>query len=429
MNYKILIDENNLLPNNFKNNEKLLKINNYLGLEILIEKKTYTMYQKLKNDLIKNNINIDINQALKNEGEYQTGLAIEIVLKENNNYLKLSDIDKNKLKKIHSSLSRYGFILRNIKNKPSYIRYVGKSTAEIIYNNNITLEEYHKKYNRSGIIIVNKPSGMTSRDVDEVISKKFDTRKVGHTGTLDPLASGVLIVTINQATRISENITSNDKEYIATVKLGIETDSLDITGKVIKEEKYSPIKNLAEVLKSFEKTYLQEVPIYSAVKVNGKKLYEYARNNEKVKLPKKEVTIKKIELLNKTDDTFTFKCVVSKGTYIRSLIRDIGNSINIPMTMQSLIRTKEAKYSLEDSNTLEEIINDNYKIIPIEETLEYPVISIEKEILFKVKNGAVIPNIYNINDRVVFKNNQKLIAIYEVTEDKKNLKSYKNFSL
>ena len=429
MNYKILIDENNLLPNNFKNNEKLLKINNYLGLEILIEKKTYTMYQKLKNDLIKNNINIDINQALKNEGEYQTGLAIEIVLKENNNYLKLSDIDKNKLKEIHSSLSRYGFILRNIKNKPSYIRYVGKSTAEIIYNNNITLEEYHKKYNRSGIIIVNKPSGMTSRDVDEVISKKFDTRKVGHTGTLDPLASGVLIVTINQATRISENITSNDKEYIATVKLGIETDSLDITGKVIKEEKYSPIKNLAEVLKSFEKTYLQEVPIYSAVKVNGKKLYEYARNNEKVKLPKKEVTIKKIELLNKTDDTFTFKCVVSKGTYIRSLIRDIGNSINIPMTMQSLIRTKEAKYSLEDSNTLEEIINDNYKIIPIEETLEYPVISIEKEILFKVKNGALIPNIYNIKDMVIFKNDQKLIAIYEVTEDKKNLKSYKNFSL
>ena len=429
MNYKILIDENNLLPNNFKNNEKLLKINNYLGLEILIEKKTYTMYQKLKNDLIKNNINIDINQALKNEGEYQTGLAIEIVLKENNNYLKLSDIDKNKLKEIHSSLSRYGFILRNIKNKPSYIRYVGKSTAEIIYNNNITLEEYHKKYNRSGIIIVNKPSGMTSRDVDEVISKKFDTRKVGHTGTLDPLASGVLIVTINQATRISENITSNDKEYIATVKLGIETDSLDITGKVIKEEKYSPIKNLAEVLKSFEKTYLQEVPIYSAVKVNGKKLYEYARNNEKVKLPKKEVTIKKIELLNKTDDTFTFKCVVSKGTYIRSLIRDIGNSINIPMTMQSLIRTKEAKYSLEDSNTLEEIINDNYKIISIEETLEYPVINIEKEILFKVKNGAVIPNIYNIKYMVIFKNDQKLIAIYEVTEDKKNLKSYKNFSL
>ena len=137
----------------------------------------------------------------------------------------------------------------------------------------------------NGVIIVDKPSGVTSRDVVNVICKKFNTKKVGHTGTLDPIATGVLAICIGKATKLVEVLTSNDKEYIATVKLGILTDTLDTDGKVLKKQETFVDKNeLLNILNSFVGTYNQSVPIYSAVKINGKKLYEYAREGIELSL-------------------------------------------------------------------------------------------------------------------------------------------------
>ena len=137
-----------------------------------------------------------------------------------------------------------------------------------------------------GIINVNKPLGITSHDVVYRLRKILGIKKIGHTGTLDPLAEGVLLVCIGQATKIVELLTAKDKEYVAGVKLGIETDTYDSVGEIIKKTQVPNHIDLKQVLNSYKKTYLQEVPIYSAVKVNGKKLYDYAREGKKVELPK-----------------------------------------------------------------------------------------------------------------------------------------------
>ena len=167
------------------------------------------------------------------------------------------------------------------------------------------------KNNINGVLVVNKPKGPTSRDVVNQIQNLLQT-KAGHTGTLDPLATGVLVVTLGKATKLSEIITSTKKEYEAEVIFGIETDTLDIEGNVLKEVNQIIAKQeIIDVLNKFKKTYNQEVPKYSAVKVNGKKLYEYARKNINIELPKKEVTIYDIKLLdykeenNKTIIKFT----------------------------------------------------------------------------------------------------------------------------
>ena len=199
----------------------------------------------------------------------------------------------------------------------------------------------------NGILVVNKPKNCTSRDVVNIISKKFNTKKVGHTGTLDPIAEGVLIIPIGKSLKVSELLTAEKKEYIAKVILGYETDMLDITGTEIKRNNPQvTVDELKKVLNSFIGKSMQQVPMYSAVKVNGKKLYEYARNNIEVTPPTKEIEVYSIELIDNPiylEDTieFTMKCEVSKGTYIRSLIRDIAYKLNTYGTMKELIRTKQ----------------------------------------------------------------------------------------
>ncbi len=151
----------------------------------------------------------------------------------------------------------------------------------------------------NGIIVVDKPKGYTSRDIVNILTKKFNTRKVGHTGTLDPLATGVLVICLEKALKVCELITDYKKEYIADVIIGYETDMLDITGIKTKEKPIDITKQqVEEALKSFLGESKQEVPIYSAIKVNGKKLYEYARNGEKVELPVKDINVYELELLS-----------------------------------------------------------------------------------------------------------------------------------
>ena len=273
------------------------------------------------------------------------------------------------------------------------------------------------KLESNGLLVINKEKGYTSRDVVNIIGKFFGTKKVGHTGTLDPLATGVLVLCLNRYTKLNEILTSDEKEYIAEVTLGIRTDTLDIDGNILeKKECYVDKNDLEKVLKKFKKSYDQEVPIYSALKVNGKKLYEYARNNEKVVLPKKNVTIKKIELLSFEKNKFTFKCLVSKGTYIRSLIRDILNDLNVIGTMSNLIRIKHGVFDIKDAYSLEDVKSGNYKLLKISDVLNISKIKVDNNLKFKILNGVRLKG--NYPNRILFLDEDgRELAIYKKDKD------------
>ena len=425
MNKAILVNKENKIKESFYKYLELITVKNKSNEELQIEKETYDNYLKLEEHLKEKSIAIDIEKAYSStaveNSEYNTALALSI------------KIDSTNYEELHKVLFKYGFILRYPKGKesitgyeynPTHIRYVGKIISKIIYENDWTLEEYLKEF--SGVIVINKEKDMTSFDVVNEISHLFGIKKVGHTGTLDPLAEGVLIVCIGKATKIVELLTAKDKEYVAGVKLGIKTDSYDITGNVLETKEVSELTNLEETVNSFKKTYLQEVPIYSAVKVDGKKLYEYARNNKEVELPKKEVTIKEIELLSKEKDTFTIRTLVSKGTYIRSLINDIGNKLNTYATMTSLKRTKQGKVTINEAYKLSDIKDNNFNVYKIEDTLEYPVVKVNEELEYKITNGVKLDNTFDIKDKVIFVNkDDKLLGIYE--KESGILKVWKNF--
>ena len=283
----------------------------------------------------------------------------------------------------------------------------------------------------NGIIVINKPKDYTSRDIVNIVSKKLNTKKVGHTGTLDPLATGVLVLPIGRALKVSELLTSNTKEYIAEVILGYETDMLDITGTEIKRNIPSVTKEeLLKVLKSYIGKYNQEVPLYSAVKVGGRKLYEYARSGTPVIPPSKEVEVYSLELINdlkhiKGAVEFTIRCEVSKGTYIRSLIRDIAYSLNTYGTMKNLIRTRQGIFTLKDAYTLKDIEENNYKLLSIKECLpNIKTTVIEEPLLTKVKNGMVLDKFFKENMSLLLDKEGKEIAIYIASGDNK-VKPYK----
>lgn len=273
----------------------------------------------------------------------------------------------------------------------------------------------------NGIILIDKPKDYTSRDIVNIVSKKLQTKKVGHTGTLDPLATGLLVLCIGKTLKLSELLVSTKKEYIATMTFGIETDTLDITGNIVKRDsktKKITTKDIETVLKKYTGKIIQEVPKYSSVKVNGKKLYEYARKGEEVALPKREVEIFNIEPLSEiNNNTFTFKCTVSKGTYIRSLIRDIGVSLGTYATMSALRRTKQGIFNIEDAYTLEDIENNNYKILDAKDVLKLPKVIVDKNLEFKVKNGQVLTKFFEEDKAMIINQNNELLAIYQKKDD------------
>ena len=281
----------------------------------------------------------------------------------------------------------------------------------------------------NGILVVNKPIDYTSRDVVNKIGGILKTKKVGHTGTLDPIATGVLVVCIGNTTKLCELLTSEYKEYIATIKLGIKTDTLDTTGTIIETKDYNVSENqIKETLNTFLGTSIQTTPIYSAVKVNGKKLYEYAREGKQVELPKREINITNIELLSYKDDEIIFKTTVSKGTYIRALIDDICTKLNTVGTMSNLQRTKQGNFSIEDSYTIEDIQSGNCKLLSIEESLtNLEQITINEELYNQEKNGSIIDKTFN-NDIACLNYNGKIVAIYQTYhKDKALAKPFKMF--
>ena len=281
----------------------------------------------------------------------------------------------------------------------------------------------------NGILIVNKPQDFTSRDVVNKVGGILKTKKIGHTGTLDPIATGVLVICIGNTTKLCEVLTSEYKEYIATIKLGIKTDTLDTTGEIIERKDFNITEpQIIEVLSSFLGKSTQVTPIYSAVKVNGKKLYEYAREGLKVELPTREINITNIELMSFNNDEIVFKTTVSKGTYIRALIDDICKKLNTVGTMSSLIRTKQGNFKIEESYTIEDIEKGNYKLITIEEALSnLETITIDEETYNKVKNGSIIEKTFS-NDiaNLVYEN--KIVAIYQTYHsDNTKAKPFKMF--
>lgn len=459
MNYVVLVNRENPIKEKYFRSLELAKCSDIFGNEKRIEKSTLLAFNSLKSYLSSMNIEIGIHSAYrsleeqqnimdefrkkygneytskfvapKGASEHHTALAIDLSIKKDGRFLENNDdlfASEEVFKEISKHLHKFGFILRYPKGKekitgynyePWHIRYVGIVPASIIYQNNLTLEEYLNEF--SGVLLVNKEKDMTSRDIVNHVSKILGIKKIGHTGTLDPLATGVLVLTIGRATKLGEMLTSKEKEYIASVEIGYLTDTLDNTGNIIKKKVLTSKIDYNKLLTSFNKTYLQEVPIYSAVKVNGKKLYEYAREGKSIELPKKEVTIKKIKLLNSTDNSFKFKCLVSKGTYIRSLIRDMGLSINEYFTMTDLERTKQGSFSIDNSYTLKEIEENNFKILLVDDALDYKTIIASGNLLKKVSNGVKIKNVWNISDRVIFKDiDNKLLVIY--IKDGENLK-------
>ena len=216
----------------------------------------------------------------------------------------------------------------------------------------------------NGIIIINKPKGYTSHDIVSKV-KKITHEKIGHTGTLDPLATGVLPLLVGKGTLCSKYLINHDKEYIATIKLGIKTTTADKEGKIIQTENVQDFKieYIKKILKEFLGEQNQIPPIYSAIKVNGKKLYEYARKNQKVEIKPRKINIYEIDLLeyNNIENEVKFKVQCSKGTYIRSLCEDIAEKLGTIGFMTELQRTQVGEFNINQAVSIDKINEDIIK--------------------------------------------------------------------
>jgi tRNA pseudouridine55 synthase len=240
---------------------------------------------------------------------------------------------------------------------------------------------------------------MTSHDVISRLRRITSIKRIGHAGTLDPNASGVLPVCIGKATRLSDYLMDYDKEYIFELKLGLMTDTYDIYGKTIREDnelRDPGQERVSDVIKSFEGESWQIPPIYSALKVEGRKLYEYARQDIAVDIKKRKIDIRKIELLDYSFPSIRIKATVSKGTYIRSICHDIGLALGTNAVMVTLVRTASKNLSVNDSYTLEQIddmfrLGDLSFLLSFDTVLKLESMYLDDDCLGKLMNGVRIP--------------------------------------
>lgn len=264
---------------------------------------------------------------------------------------------------------------------------------------------------KTGILVINKAKDMTSHDVVSILRKKLNMKRIGHTGTLDPMATGVLPICIGNATRISEYVMNQGKAYIATLKFGKSTTTYDSSGEIIETSDLNNFtdKKINDALKYFIGEISQKPPIYSAIKVNGKKLYEYARNNEEVKIKSRKVNIYEIKLLDNTEDTAKIYIRCSKGTYVRSIIHDLGIKLGSFAYMTDLVRVRVGNFNLEDSIDICNI--DDYsleyldsKIVSMDNALyNLESIDIDIEIRDRLVNGQRI-NVNNLDENYIPQN-------------------------
>lgn len=242
-----------------------------------------------------------------------------------------------------------------------------------------------------GFLNIYKPVGMTSHDVVSVLRRVTKIKQIGHTGTLDPFAEGVLPICIGKATRLIEYL-QDDKEYLATVQFGAATNTFDLDGeKVFTSDKKVSRDDIKEGLKSFEGEIFQLPPIFSAIKVKGRKLYEYARKGEEVEIQPRKVVIENIELKNFDEELqqaqILLKC--SKGTYIRSIANDLGKNLGCGGYLIKLIRTQAGKFRVENSVQLDGIDVESNLINPLD-ILNLPKIAVDNDDLARIKNGMPI---------------------------------------
>lgn len=271
-----------------------------------------------------------------------------------------------------------------------------------------------------GIINIYKPKEWTSHDIVAKI-KRITGEKVGHTGTLDPLAQGVLPILIGKGTQCSKYLVNHDKKYRVELKLGKRTETLDAEGKIIEEKEIpqnmleqSNKSNIEKTLKTFEGEIEQKPPIYSAIKVKGKKLYEYARKGQEVEIPTRKITIYSIELkqIKKEENIIIFDVSCSKGTYIRTLCEDIAKKLNTIGYMQNLLRIQVGEFNIKDSITLRmenktDLENIEKNIITIEKIFsKYPKVNIEQSKIKYFLNGVKITQ--NLEDGIyrIYTNNK-----------------------
>lgn len=263
-----------------------------------------------------------------------------------------------------------------------------------------------------GILLINKPQQMTSHDVVAILRRKLNIKRIGHTGTLDPNVTGVLPICIGPATRLSEYIMHQGKSYRCTMKFGKSTTTYDKWGDTVNESTLVEFDRdeIIGVLKKFTGKISQRPPIYSAIKIKGKKLYDYARQDKDVEIPSREVTIYSIELLSIYRDQISFDVACSKGTYIRSLVHDIGLELGTYAYMTDLVRTRVGRFNLSDCVSIDQIKKLESSqieglILPINKEVLYNLssININDDIRDRILNGQKI-NLLNYNGFSIDKN-------------------------
>ena len=260
-----------------------------------------------------------------------------------------------------------------------------------------------------GIVIVDKPAGWTSQDVTAKLRGVFQTRRIGHGGTLDPMATGVLPVFVGRATRGVEFFEHADKTYEAVLRLGVTTDTEDITGTILEEKPVTVSeKEILSVLEQFQGEIQQIPPMYSAIKVNGKKLYDLARQGKEVERQSRTITIHALDFLGRTEDSVRLRVHCSKGTYIRTLCKDIGEALGCGGCMAELRRTSAGAYTLEQAIPLEHLIScDNPgQFLQGVDTLfsQHPAVTLTEKQSLRTRNGnafsvAIVDGTYRAYDQ------------------------------
>ena len=279
-----------------------------------------------------------------------------------------------------------------------------------------------------GFINVNKPSGMTSHDVVSFLRRNLKIKKIGHTGTLDPMANGVLPIAVGDATRLIQYL-SDDKEYVATVKFGVSTDTYDKEGEIVStSDKIVEQAELEVALNQFRGEILQKPPIYSALKKNGKKLYEYAREGKEVEIEARKVTIEKLDLLSLENNIAKLRVKCSKGTYIRSIAHDLGEVLGCGAHLIGLTRTIAGDFKIENSIELSTIGNSENKENFIENPLNYfsnlEKVELNENEYLKVSHGMNFASnkFTNFNNRlIILLYCTKIVAVTRIINNKTSL--------
>lgn len=265
-----------------------------------------------------------------------------------------------------------------------------------------------------GILLIDKEVNYSSFQAINKAKRLIKADKVGHSGTLDPFATGLLVVTVNKATKVNQFIETQDKEYIATLKLGVKTSTLDLEGEVLATKEVPSLNEelIINALNKFKGKIKQIPPMFSALKVNGQKLYDLARQGIEIERKEREVEIFNIELISFNEDEIKFKVHCSKGTYIRTLGESISEELNTYGHLIQLRRTRVGNFKVEDAYKLDEL--DNYKLFPIKDALtHYPKIQLNDDEITKIKNGLKFKFNTNENEILIIDKNYEPIAIYE----------------